>query len=388
LNSIKAIKSAFDEKLMIPERLLDYYVFIYNKNLSIYKEWKEVAESFMHNFTKLMIINSIFDKFNIQDAEAYFDLIMIRQKPDAFVLSHFLSMRVQNPSHSLLMKACSVLNHADSSFLTESKMKLSRDSLLSHIFSKGYSTLISRFLNNIYIFEMIKEKNMEIAIKLFILVAQYSQINADRFKALKTIRNIPAELNTQFNIAFSTSFYDYKYEKSILEYFSIDETLEIETIIEKINLFLNFNISFPEETLFLSSVLDAISSKIKSNPENMIKVLENLTNSYNNQEAYQKIKECLEDCFNNLDISELSSRELLKILLCFINLDGNPKIIDLLQEKLEKTEFNEDLLEKAIFVYKTNGRNNDFVKKLLMNAHQVINEKSLENLIIKVESLA
>ena len=361
-------------------RIIETLVSVYNPYLNSFKEWAEISRTIVNKLKSDEYNNCIHDKYDNSDILGFLELTTFRKNLEPQFISHFLSLNVYNPSHRMLKKASQMLHSGDTQFLLDKKFKLSENALIYKIFTmKNYKEL-NKFIENINKTNILKKLNLNLMKNLVTLLSQYAYLKPDQANVLKLISPLNEINSIHYYISLLTAERDRNLESFLPEFMKVNETMRVEYLMEKVNLYLNLIIDYPGFSEFLLSIQAIISEKAKNNPMIFVDCIEALTLVSKKNSEQKTFREFLESSFNEVDLCLIDKNDAARALCCFASQKADIKLINKLEHHLDGHELQSHLIEWIIYTYKENGINTKYFENLMTIAIENFGEGILKEL--------
>lgn len=369
------------EKLKFPHtRITETLVSIYNPYLNSYKEWTEISRIIVNKLKSDEYYNCIHDKYDVPDILGFLELTNLRKNTETESITHFLSLNVCNPNHRILKKASQLLISGNIQFLLDKKFKLSEDALITKIFTMKYYKELNKFIENINKTSILKKMNYSLMKNFVILLSQYAYIRPDQIKVLKMLTPIDEINSLHYNISLLVGEKDKNLESVLPEFLKVNETMSINYLMEKINLYLNLADDHPGFSEFEVEIKRIILEKAVNNPMIFVDCVEALTSVCKKNNEQKRFNEFFESNFSEADLSLIDVNDIARALYCFANQKAEIKLINKLESRLDGHGLQNHIIEMIIHAYKKNGINTEYFEKLMTIAIDNFGEEILKEI--------
>lgn len=377
--------------------LLKYLLSFYSEEPEIHKKWCDLLECYACEASGKDIENAITDVYDKTLLPAMIMMLKIIKTPDTNSIAHVLSFSIKDLPDMYVKVAADLICKANPDIINNIFFAISKWSVFSLVFSRGYSNSIVKFVEKLTDFEGFSSKNSHSLSSLGILLATSDLLNqkiASKIIAMLTRTGTQRDLHSL--IAFYSVFADKKHQIQELlpQLFDFSDNYSINLLSEKINTYLLVPFISSSENDFLTKVEIRFASIELKNISNLLSIIEALNSNIGvHQEFVQNITNIAAEVILNHK-EQLAGNIIAKTLGVFAKRGYvGDSFYEELEESLVISELRHETVVNLLITYAKCNKTTAFFEKIcnfLLNSISLCTPYSLEIISLpdhKVKSL-
>jgi hypothetical protein len=364
-SSLKVFENLLKTKDRSVSFLLQSTIKLYNCSSPVHDEWLRVVKLIINRSQPMDIENSIYNNFDHKELGGIIEVLENYEQNCNFAFAHCLTFGIRQPSFNILSKITDLFSRYDKKIFNEKRMRITKYSLFSQIFKKGFSPKIQNFLKEINYSFIINKTNIVSMFKFINLSAQYGHLNESQGISISNVfmKELKNDPNMFMAVATVVPSLLEESNQIINEFMKFDSN-DLDELLGKINLFLKISKPFDGEEEFLNRIQEAIVESFYRDPLCIIELLQGISPKYHKTKLnqYKQLLNFLIEILIEKNLEWFSVNHLGHALIAIINKGyNNEEHISALEKWIGNSLKSDDLIEAIIRLYLEKKRFNQFL---------------------------